>query len=131
MTLAQTLNAVAAELIPWLNALSANPDPQSQADATALTRVVNALLTDAMQANALDLETKLADATDAARRLADLTASAAAQAKKLAQDQANVAKFISLATDVGKLLVAGAAGNIPGCATALLSACNDLGITTK
>lgn len=130
MTLAQALNAIAANLIPLLNSLSANPASQSQADATALTRVINTLLTDAMQANALDLEQKVAAAGTASQRLSDFTAQADAKSKQLATQQSNVSKFVSLATDVGNVLVAGAAGNVVGIGNALAATCSDLGIAT-
>src|ERR1700676_4743380 len=105
-TLAQTLNAIASDLLPWLNALSARPDPQSQADAASLTRLINALLSDSMQANAMDLESKLAGDATAAKRLSVFTAQADAQAKKIAKAKGNVTQIIKLGTDVGKLLAA-------------------------
>ena len=128
-TLAQTLNAVASDLLPWLNALSARPDQQSQADAASLTRLINTLLTDSMQANALDLEGKLAADATALNRLTVFTAQADAQAQKIAAAQGSVTKILKFGTDVGKLLAAGASSNIPGAASALLAMGKDLGIS--
>ncbi len=129
-TMAQSLNTVASDIIPLLNALSAKPDPQSQASAASLTRVVNALITDAMQANALSVEAKLSGDAAALRRLNDLTSQADSQATKLAQSEANVTKFVSFATHIGNVVVSVAGGNIAGAASGLLSACGDLGIST-
>lgn len=129
MTLAQSLNAVASDLLPWLNALSARPDKQSQADAASLTRLINTLLGDSMQANALDLEAKLSADDVAARRLATFTARADDQAQAIARAQTHLAKVLKLGTDVGTLFVAGASANFGGAASALFDMCGDLGIT--
>ena len=130
MTFAQTLNAIAGDLIPVLNSLSADPSPGSQADAIALTRVINSLLTDAMQANALDLETKLASDEAANKRLQAFTTEASTAAQKIAQSEGAVSKFVSFANDVGKVLVAGAGGNVVAIGGALVTVCKDLGIKT-
>ena len=130
MTFAQTLNAIASTLLAWINSLSAAPDPTSQAASAALTRVVNTLITDASQANAVALEGMLAGDASALKRLSAFTSQADATAKTLATDQANVTRFVNLATSIGNVIVSAAGGNIGGCATALASACNDLGIAT-
>src|ERR1700674_2993782 len=128
MNLAGALNAIAGNLIPLLNSASADPSPESQANAASLTRVINALLTDAMQANALDVEQKLAAAADALQRLTAFTTQADAASQRLAKQQSNVTRFVSLATNVGKLIVAAASGNVVAAGTAIGSACGDLGI---
>lgn len=129
-TLAQSLNSVAGAIIPLLNAVSANSDSQSQADAASLTRTVSVLLTDAMQANAQDVESKLAGDAKAMLRLTNFTAKANAKAAELAASQANVSRFVSLATHVGDAIVSAAAGNIGGCSSALFGACKYLEIAT-
>lgn len=131
MTFAQTLNAIAATLLDWINSLSGAGDSASAAAAAALTRVVNTLITDASQSNAVSLESTLAADAGAMQRLSTFTASADATAKQLAQDQANVTKFVNLASSIGNVIVAAAGGNIAGVASALTSACGDLGISVN
>ncbi|GAC1548884.1 MAG: hypothetical protein NVS2B17_33690 [Candidatus Velthaea sp.] len=130
-TLGQALNAVAGSLFPLLGAVSGKTDPQSQADAASLTRTINVLVTDAMLANAQDVEAKLDGDAAAMQRLTNFTASANAKATELAASQANVSRFASLATHVGAVVVAAAAGNVAGCSSALFEACKDLGIATR
>jgi hypothetical protein len=123
-----SLNDVASALEPLLDSVSAKSDPQSVADAASLTATINALLTNAMAANNEDLETKLASDATARQRLAQFTARASASAHRLAASEANVKRFVSLATHVSALIVAGGTGNIAGALTALDGACGDLGI---
>ena len=123
-----TLNDIASALEPLLDSVSAKSDPQSVADAVSLTATINKLLTDAMAANNQDLETKLAADRNAEKRLAQFTAQATANARRLAASEANVKRFVSLATHVSALVAAGGTGNIAGCIDALEGACGDLGI---
>ena len=128
MALYDTLNDIAGELEPLLNALSAKADARSVADAAALTTAIDSLVTNATEANDDDLEAKLATDARAAQRLKSFTAQASQKTQQLAASEANVKRFVSLATHVGNLITAGGTGNVGGCVTALEAACTDLGI---
>lgn len=126
--LADALNSVASALSPLVDELAAKNDSQSQARYNALSDAKSDLLVAAMQANAQDIETKLASDSAAVARLNAFTAQANEKATQIAASEANVTRFVNLAAHITSAIAAGGSGNLSACASALSSACGDLGI---
>jgi len=100
------------------------------AGATQASTAKDALFKASEQADAVDAMQKLATTAAYQQNLTDLTGGMNAATAALAQDEANLAKFVSLGTQAVKLATALAAGplDIPGAMGAIQSMIGTLGL---